>query len=71
MSLRRNVILKSSAFNTSQPKEYFINECCYGDDPARWLISGLKQNAIRVAEDPDRKTSDGISASTSEGYVIA
>jgi len=38
MIVRRNVIFQSTAFNTSQPKDYFINDCCYGDDVARWLM---------------------------------
>ncbi len=29
---------ESEAFNHSEPKEYFINPCCFGDDLARWLM---------------------------------
>jgi hypothetical protein len=30
--IRTVVTFNSSAFNTTQPKSYFINDCCFGDD---------------------------------------
>ena len=42
MSVLRNVVFRSDAFNTSETKDYFINECCFGDDLARWLIEQLR-----------------------------
>jgi len=38
MTVRRNFIFQSNAFNTSEQRDYFINECCFGDDLARSLI---------------------------------
>ena len=49
------VTFQSSAFNTSQPKDYFINECCYGDDLARWLIAELRRSGIRTDTDPGQE----------------
>jgi hypothetical protein len=40
--LRTLVTFSSDAFNTTEPREYFINPCCFGDDVARWLITELK-----------------------------
>ncbi len=36
------VTFESSLFNTSEPKEYFINPCCYGEDVAKWLVEQLR-----------------------------
>jgi hypothetical protein len=38
---RYDVIFSSDRFNLSEPREYFINDCCYGDDVARWLVGKL------------------------------
>ena len=39
--VRTVVTFRSSAFNTTESKDYFINECCFGDDAARWIIERL------------------------------
>jgi hypothetical protein len=37
------VTFLSTAFNTSEPKKYFINPRCFGDDAANWLMNELAQ----------------------------
>ena len=55
MTVRRNVIFQSDAFNTSEPKEYFINECCFGDDVARWLMEQLRARGIQTDPEPGQE----------------
>lgn len=55
MTLRRNFIFQSTAFNTSEPKNYFINECCFGDDLARWLIERLRSRGIHTEPKPGQE----------------
>src|ERR1043165_595276 len=55
MILRRNFIFQSTAFNTSEPKEYFINDCCFGDDLARWIIERLRAQGIHVEPEPKQE----------------
>jgi hypothetical protein len=33
------VAFESTAFNMAEPKDYFINPCCFGDDVATWLAA--------------------------------
>lgn len=46
------VTFKSFAFNTTEPKEYFINPCCFGDDVAKWLAAQLRSKGYQAAEEP-------------------
>jgi hypothetical protein len=55
MTIRRNVIFQSEAFNTSEPKDYFINECCFGDDLARWMIAQLQARGIHTEPEPGQE----------------
>jgi hypothetical protein len=55
MSVRRNFILKTAAFNTSEPRDYFINECCFGDDLARWFIARLRSLGVRAEPEPGQE----------------
>ena len=55
MTLRRNFIFQSPAFNTTEPKDYFINECCFGDDLARWFIERLKVRGIHTESEPGQE----------------
>jgi hypothetical protein len=55
MTIRRNFIFQSSAFNTSEPKDYFVNECCFGDDLGRWLIERLNSRGIRTQPEPGQE----------------
>lgn len=40
--MRNTVRFHSEAFNTSEPRDYFINPCCFGDDLAAWLRPRLQ-----------------------------
>jgi len=55
MTIRRNFIFQSATFNTSEPKDYFINECCFGDDLARWFIERLKSRGIHTESEPGQE----------------
>ncbi len=53
--LRTEVHFRSVAFNTSEPKDYFINDCCFGDDLCRWLIKELRSRGFRTADEPGQE----------------
>ena len=43
---RYDVIFSSDRFNLSKPREFFINDCCFGDDVARWLVGALQSHGL-------------------------
>lgn len=43
---------RSKYFNITEPRDYFINQGCYGDDLAAWLIEGLERAAIKTTSKP-------------------
>ena len=47
---RTVVTFRSSRFNTSEPRDYFINDCCFGDDVAKWLIEQLSSDGYQCDE---------------------
>jgi hypothetical protein len=49
------VTFKSSAFNMSEPKETFINPCCFGDDVARWLAEQLRGKGYQATGEPGQE----------------
>jgi hypothetical protein len=53
--VRTVVTFQSAAFNTSEPKGYFINDCCYGDDVAKWLIAELHKGGIETDDEPGQE----------------
>ncbi|HET6326867.1 MAG TPA: hypothetical protein VFG04_19470 [Planctomycetaceae bacterium] len=53
--MRAIVTFQSSTFNTSEPRDYFINDCCYGDDLARWFIAELRGRGIRTDSEPGQE----------------
>jgi hypothetical protein len=52
---RTIVTFKSTAFNMTEPRDYFINPCCYGDDVAKWLMIELRQRGIQTDEKPGQE----------------
>lgn len=44
--MRTVFTFRSSLFNTTVPREYFINPDCFGDDLVRCLIEGLRARAV-------------------------
>ena len=53
--MKTEVHFRSTAFNCTEPKDYFINDCCFGDDVARWLIQQLRAQGIQTADAPDQE----------------
>ena len=53
--MRTIVTFHSRAFNNQEPKPYFINACCFGDDVARWLIAKLRDRVVEVDEEPGQE----------------
>lgn len=51
-TIKTVVTFKSSAFNISEPKKYFINPSCFGDDLAIWLINQLRGKGYEVSDAP-------------------
>jgi hypothetical protein len=49
------VTFKSSAFNATEVREYFINPCCFGDDLAKWLIQEMQKQGIEVDKEPGQE----------------
>jgi hypothetical protein len=54
-TVTRVVTFKSSAFNSSEPKEYFINPSCFGDDVAKWLAAELRSKGHEAEEGPGQE----------------
>ena len=50
--MRTLVTFRNSSFNTTEPKPYFVNANCYGDDLARWLIENIRKIDVSVDEEP-------------------
>ena len=48
-------VFESAAFNHTEPKDTFINPCCYGDDLARWLLAELAQQGVVVDAEPGQE----------------
>jgi hypothetical protein len=51
---RYDLIFSTDRFNLTEPREYFINECCYGDDASQWLVERLRLRGLTVTE-PDQE----------------
>lgn len=49
------VHFRSTAFNCTEAREDFVNECCFGDDVARWLMQKLRAQGLRTAEEPGQE----------------
>ena len=53
--MRTEATFRSSEFNTSNPKPYFINSCCFGDDLAKWMITRLRASGIQTGDEPGQE----------------
>jgi hypothetical protein len=53
--VRTLATFESSAFNTSEPREYFVNPGSYGDDLAKWLIAALRKAGLPTDEEPSQE----------------
>ena len=50
--MKTEVHFRSTAFNCTEPKDYFINDCCFGDDVARWLIQLITWHEAGTDDEP-------------------
>jgi hypothetical protein len=50
--MRTAATFRSSAFNTSEVKSYFINPCCFGDDLATWMMARLRAAGVQTNDQP-------------------
>ena len=48
-------VFESRSFNHTEPRDHFINPCCFGDDLARWLMEELRQHGIGVDDEPGQE----------------
>jgi hypothetical protein len=46
--VRNAVRFTSTLFNSSEVKDYFINDCCFGDDLGAWLKPRLEAQGYSV-----------------------
>jgi len=53
--IRTVVTFESTAFDMAEPKDHFINPCCFGDDVARWLIGELRKQGFEADEKPGQE----------------
>lgn len=53
--IRTLVTFASPAFNATERRDHFINDCCYGDDVARALIEQLRGRGITVDAEPGQE----------------
>jgi hypothetical protein len=51
--IRSHVTFVTTLFNATEVRDYFTNDCCFGDDCATWLIEKLHvQNELQVDAEP-------------------
>lgn len=48
--MRNAVRFRSTKYNTTEVKEYFINDICFGEDLAHELADGLKTKGLKIYE---------------------
>ncbi|HEV2330684.1 MAG TPA: hypothetical protein VGY56_18035 [Verrucomicrobiae bacterium] len=53
--IRTVVTFENPAFNTTERREYFINECCYGDDLAHALMEQLRSRGYQTDTEPGQE----------------
>ncbi len=52
---RTVVTFKTSKFNTTEPRDYFINPDCFGDDCCKWFISELEADGVKCDATPGQE----------------
>jgi hypothetical protein len=53
--ITRIVTFSSTAFNTTDSKDYFINPGCFGDDLSNWLLGELRQRGLETGSEPGQE----------------
>jgi len=51
-ALRTHVTLRTTRFNRTEVRPHFINEKCFGDDCAAWLVAGLRERGWTDLAEP-------------------
>jgi hypothetical protein len=53
--MRTVATFRSSAFNSSETKGYFLNRGCFGDDVAKWMMQRLRERGIPTDDEPGQE----------------
>ncbi len=53
--MRTLVTFFSKSFNSTEPKDYFLNPHCFGDDVCHWMITEMQANGVDVDEEPQQE----------------
>jgi hypothetical protein len=53
--MRTLVTFESDVFNTREPRDYFVNDACYGDDLAQALIAELESQGTACEPQPGQE----------------
>ena len=53
--IRTQVTFQTPAFNSSESKDHFINDGCYGDDVARALMEVLRSKGYKTDTEPGQE----------------
>ena len=53
--MRTLVTFRSSLFNTTQTKDYFINAGCFGDDVCKWLMGEFHAKGVETDQEPGQE----------------
>ncbi len=53
--VRTIVSFTSAAFNITEPRSYFINASCFGEDLAKWLIQELRNRGASADGEPGQE----------------
>jgi hypothetical protein len=53
--MKMEVSFATTAFNCTEPREYFINDCCFGDDLCRWMMAELKARGVETGAEPGQE----------------
>ena len=50
--MRTFTTFQTTLFNSTEVRNYFINDCCFGDDCAAWLAGELRATGLAGVGDP-------------------
>lgn len=72
-TLRTHVTFRTSRFNQTEVRPYFINPGCFGDDCVAWLVSGLRQRGWSDVSEPWQEDWGWQTSTAREGrkYLIS
>ena len=72
-TLRTHVTFRTSRFNQTEVRPYFINPNCFGDDCAAWLVGGLQGRGWTEVSEPWQEDWGWQTSTAREGrkYLIS